>query len=134
MRGYAQKSVDNIHDTLSAILRSAVDWGYVPENPAKGVRPPKLRPVRPKWVLTTSQARALLQALTELPRTVVGVAIATGLRRGELLALRWKDIDQRARTITVREAVYDGTFDTPKTEAGCRQLPLSAAAVQLLAV
>ena len=62
---------------------------------------------------------------------MVGLAIATGLRRGELLALRWKDADRECAH--VREAVYDGTFGTPKTEAGCRQVPLSAAALQLLA-
>ena len=133
LAGYAPKSVDNIHDTLSAILRSALEWGYLPENPAKGVRLPKLRTVRPRWVLTTAQATALLQSLAVLPRTMVGLAIATGLRRGELFALRWKDLDQQARVLTVREAVYDGTFGTPKTEAGCRQVPLSAAAVHLVA-
>jgi hypothetical protein len=46
---------------------------------------------------------------------MVGLAILSGLRRGELFALRWKDIDERARMLTVREAVYDGTFGTPKT-------------------
>jgi integrase len=131
--GYAPKSVDNIHDTLSAILRTAVEWGHLPDNPAKGVRLPKLRTVRPRWVLTTAQATTLLQSLAVLPRTMVGLAIATGLRRGELFALRWKDVDQPARVLTVRQAVYDGTFGTPKTEAGCRQVPLSAAAVHLLA-
>jgi hypothetical protein len=43
-----------------------------------------------------------------------GLAILSGLRRGELFALRWQDIDREARVLTVREAVYDGTFGTPK--------------------
>jgi integrase len=60
---------------------------------------------------------------------MVGLAILSGLRRGELFALRWKDIDECARVLTVREAVYDGMFSTPKTEAGQRQIPLSAAAL-----
>lgn len=64
---------------------------------------------------------------------MVGLAILSGLRRGELFALRWKDIDERGRLLTVREAVYDGTFSTPKTEAGVRQIPLSPSAVQLMA-
>ncbi len=41
-------------------------------------------------------------------------------------------MDKRARVLTVREAVYDGTFGTPKPEAGCRQVPLSVAALQLV--
>ena len=63
---------------------------------------------------------------------MVGVAILSGLRRGELFALRWKDIDERARLLTMREAVYDGRFDTPKTEAGSRQIPLSSRVLQLI--
>jgi integrase len=63
---------------------------------------------------------------------MVGLAILSGLRRGELFALRWKDIDEHARMLTVREAVYDGTFGTPKTDAGSRQIPLSETALQLL--
>jgi integrase len=72
-------------------------------------------------------------ALTPLARTMVGLAILSGLRRGELFALRWKDIDEQARWLTVREAVYDGTFDTPKTEAGSRQIPLSHMALRMVA-
>jgi integrase len=67
-----------------------------------------------------------------LPRTMVGLAILSGLRRGELFALRWRDIDEQARLLTVREAVYDGVFSTPKTEAGARQIPLSESALTLI--
>jgi integrase len=63
---------------------------------------------------------------------MVGLAILSGLRRGELFALRWKDIDEHARLLTVREAVYDGTFSTPKTKAGSRQIPLSDTAQRLV--
>jgi integrase len=131
--GYAPKSIDHTHDVLSAVLRTAVKWGHLQENPAAGVDLPKLKTVRPKWVLTTRQAAALLAALPSLARAMVGLAILSGLRRGELLALRWKDIDEQARLLTVREAVYDGAFDTPKTEAGLRQLPLSDAAFRFIA-
>jgi integrase len=123
--GYAPKSIDHIHDVLSAVLRTAVKWGHLQENPARGVDMPTLRCVRPKWALTTDQAAALVAALPLLARTMVGLAILSGLRRGELFALRWKDIDEHARVLTVREAIYDGTFSTLKTEAGSRQIPLS---------
>ena len=61
-----------------------------------------------------------------------GPASGSGLRRGEIFALRWKDIDEHARVLTVREAVYDGTFSTPKTAAGSRQMPLSETALRLV--
>ena len=130
--GYAPRSIDHIHDVLSAVLRTAVKWGHLQENPARGVDLPTLRNVRPKWALTVAQATALLTALPLLPRTMVGLAILSGLRRGELFALRWKHIDEQARLLSVREAVYDGVFDTPKTEAGSRQIPLSTAARELV--
>jgi integrase len=131
--GYAPKTVDHIHDVLSAILRTAMKWGHIKENPARGVDLPALRCVRPKWALTTSQAAALLADLSVLPRTMVGLAILSGLRRGELFALRWKDIDEQKQLLTVREAVYDSTFSAPKTAAGLRQIPLSELARLLIA-
>jgi integrase len=132
-RRYAPQSIDHIHDVLSAILRTAMKWGHLRENPARGVDLPKLPCVRPKWALTTSQAAILLGGLAALPRTMVGLALLSGLRRGELFALRWRDIDEQSRLLTVREAVYDGVFATPKTEAGARQIPLSDTAVTLMA-
>jgi integrase len=131
--GYAPKSVDHVHDVLSAILRTAVKWGHLQDNPARGVDLPTLKNVRPKWALTRPQATALLGELGILPRTMVGLAILAGLRRGELFALRWRSIDEQPGWLAVREAVYDDVFDTPKTEAGTRQIPLSAAVVSLLA-
>jgi integrase len=130
--GYAPKTIDHIHDVLSAVLRTAVEWGHLQVNPAREVDLPTLRCVRPKWALTTAQAAALLEALPALPKAMAGLAILTGLRRGELFALRWKDLDLAERSLTVREAVYEGNFDTPKTTAALRRVPLSAAAVQLL--
>lgn len=129
-QGYAPKSIDHIHDVLSAVLKTAVKWGHLQENPARGVDLPKLKTVRPKWALAPQQAAALLEKLSPLGRAMVGLAILSGLRRGELFALRWQDIDEKSRVLTVREAVYDSTFDTPKTEAGLRQVPLSEAALR----
>jgi integrase len=129
---YAPKSIDHIIDVLSAVLRTGMKWGHLQENPARGVELPTLRTVRPRWALTVEQARALLQKLSPMPRALVGLALLSGLRRGELFALRWRDVDLRTRTLTVREAVYDGHFSTPKTAAGVRQIPLADAAVDLL--
>ena len=131
--GYAPKSIDHIHDVLSAVLRTAVKWGHLQDNPARDVDLPTLKTVRPKWVLTTHQAAQLLEALPPLARTMAGLAILSGLRRGELFALRWRDLDEDDRFLIVREAVYEGRFDIPKTAAGVRQIPLSDAALKLVA-
>jgi integrase len=130
---YAPKSIDHIHDVLSAILRSAVKWGHLQANPARGVEMPRLKTVRPKWALTVDQAIALFDQLPWLlPRTMVGLALLGGARRGELFAFRWRDLDEQNRCLHVREAVYEGTFDEPKTDASVRPIPLSDTALQLL--
>jgi integrase len=130
--GYAPKTIDHMHDVLSAVLRTAVKWGHVAENSARGVDLPTLKTVRPKWVLTTAQAAALLAELPPLARTMAGVALLTGLRRGELFALRWQTVNLTEAHLTVQEAVYEGAFGTPKTDAGVRRVPLSEATVALL--
>ena len=66
--GYAHKTIDHIHDVLSALLRTAVKWGHLHENPTRGVDLPALRTVRPKWVLTIQQAAKLLESLPPLGR------------------------------------------------------------------
>ena len=93
---------------------------------------PRLKTVRQKWALTIEQAGALVVHLPVLPGTLVGLALLTGLRRGELFALRWWDVDEPNRSLHVRAAVYEGVFDDPKTTASLRTIPLPEAALQLL--
>jgi integrase len=130
--GYAPKSIDHIHDVLSAILRTAVKWGHLSDNSARGVDLPTLKTVKPKWALTIRQGSALLKVLPPLARTMVGLALMTGVRRGELFALRWKNVSLEERHVTVDEAVYEGSFGTPKSSAGLRRVPLSEATVRLM--
>jgi integrase len=131
--GYAPKTIDHIHDVLSAVLRTAVEWGHLTDNPAHRVKLPKVTTVRPKWALTTEQAALLLQTLPPLPKTMVGLVLLSGIRRGELFALRWRAVNEEVRCLMIREGVYEGKFDTPKTPASVRDVPLSDAVMQLIA-
>jgi integrase len=100
-----------------------VTWKKLVENPAEGVELPRLKgkAKRKKWALTKEQAGALIGKIGPLkPRTMVALAITAGLRRGELLAARWKYLDGDASKIAVKEAAYRGHIDTPKTEKGER--------------
>jgi integrase len=55
---------------------------------------------------------------------MVSLIAATGLRVGELLALRWSALDLVGGTLSVRESVFEGTFQSPKTQRARRTIPL----------
>ena len=74
----------------------------------------------------------LTGALREPVRSFTLLLVLTGLRVGELLALRWGNVDLNARLLRVIETVYDGHFDKPKTKRGMRTIPIGAATVELL--
>ena len=63
----------------------------------------------------------------------MGLTLLSGVRRCDVFALRWIDLDEQGRCLRIREAVYEGAFDSPKTEASAPQIPLSAAAMALMA-
>ncbi|HXU19790.1 MAG TPA: site-specific integrase [Verrucomicrobiae bacterium] len=67
----------------------------------------------------------LIPSLEEPVRTIVLVAVLTGLRIGELLALRWKHLDFLCGAIQIRETVSEGKFGTPKTKSSRRDVPMS---------
>ena len=76
--------------------------------------------------------RRLLAVLPEPCRSVVSVAVLTGKRIGEILALRWKRIDLLRGTIEVAENYSCGEFVTPKTRSSRRVIPMSSALADVL--
>jgi integrase len=74
----------------------------------------------------------LLSVLEEPERTLVLMAVLTGMRVGELLALRWKNVDFQRRIVRVRESVYEGHISTPKTQGGIRDIPFGPTLEQAL--
>jgi integrase len=131
-RKYAPNSIDHFHEVMNAVMRTAVTWYGLEKNPAHGVQIGRIKPVRKKWALTTVQANALLERLPLKPRTMVALDITTGLRRGELEAVRWEALNESEGYIRVKEHHYRGNIDDPKTEAGFRNAPVSAPVLMLL--
>ena len=70
--------------------------------------------------------------LKEPARSIATVLVLTGLRIGEILALRWKYVDLCRHTLRVAETVYDGHFDTPKSQRSARIVPLAEEACSTL--
>jgi integrase len=74
----------------------------------------------------------LLKEVDEPLRMMVGLIAATGLRIGELLALRWRALDLEVGTLQVRESVYEAKTQQPKTQKARRTIPLGPHAIALL--
>lgn len=130
--GLAWETVAHIKNVLSNVLGKAVEWGYLHENAARLVRLPRRGPQKQRPFLRPEEVQRLLAALSEPSRSIVILLVLTGLRIGELLALRWSDVDFSESCLRVHQTVYDGRFDTPKTQASAAPLPLSQEAVYTL--
>lgn len=94
---------------LRSILAEAVETDYIRKNPARLLKVPRLKPVA-KPYLIVEQVTALLEAAKWQPRdyTLLTVILMTAFRPSELFALRWKNLDGEARTLTIAETVYRG--------------------------
>jgi integrase len=123
-------------DVLSIALNDAVRLKLIRSNPAAAVKKPKT-PKREMLCLNEVAAKAVLNAAVGAPvGTLVTVALGTGCRQGELLALMWEDIDLKAGTLTIRRSLAQTKkgFVTkePKTAASRRTLTLPAFVVESL--
>ena len=118
-------SVHGMRTTLSKVLQAAVDWNLLEQNPARGLRLGDRTPRTERLYLNAAELRILLVSLPEPCRTLVLVAVLTGLRIGEILALRWKSFDLLRGTIQVRETMSEGLFGLPKTKCSRRDVPMS---------
>jgi integrase len=123
--GYSSSTIHGIRTTLAKVLDVAVESGYFDRNPAHGIKTGEREANQEKRLLTPAQIRALLPALTEPCRTIVLVAVLTGMRIGEILALRWKRLDLLRGAVEVAETFSDGQFGTPKTRSSRRVIPMS---------
>jgi integrase len=98
--GLSARSVLHVHRALHRALRQAVRWRLLAVNPAADLELPPVTDA-PMVTLTHEQARALLAVAEGWQHTLVLLGLATGARLGELLALRWTDVDLQAGTIRI---------------------------------
>jgi integrase len=135
--GLSRRTVLRYHQVLHAALRQAVRWQLLVRNPADAVEPPR-PPRRELQVPDAAEVRALLAAADGTPYgPLVRLAILTGMRRGELLGLRWGDVDLDAAVLHVQQSAQRITgqgmiFRQPKTRLSRRAIALSPVAVALL--
>jgi len=132
--GLSGSTVQKVHHVLHKALAQAVRWDLIPRNPADSVKAPTPTP-REMNPLSASEARRLLEAAQgDRLEALYVVAIHTGMRRGELLGLKWKDVDLEGYTIRVRRTLTrEGNsyaLGEPKTKKSRRTLKLTQRAME----
>jgi integrase len=143
--GLAPKTVRNHLTLLGLMFRQARKWRWVSENPLELVDPPPLEETEAETLTTDAIARVIAayrdlaakaddgdRHWIESARRMTIVALSTGLRRGELLGLRWQDVELLERRLHVRQAFVRGEMTTPKSRAGRRVVELGDHAVAAL--
>ena len=124
--GLAPATIQATLIPLKALYRRAVARGEVALNPTSGLELPAVRGGRDR-VASPDEAERLIRALSADDRALWATALYAGLRRGELMALRWPDVDLAAGVIRV-ERSWDAVegYIEPKSAVGRRSVPVAA--------
>jgi integrase len=137
--GLSNRSVRYVHTITHRMFKDAVRWGRLARNPVDAADPPKATAaVKRKFATwTAEQLRAFLIG-TRRDRLYAAflVLATTGMRRGEVLGLRWRDLDLETGRATIVQTVitvkHAMQFGDPKTAAGARTISLDPATVTAL--
>jgi integrase len=134
--GLSATSVGHLHSVIHKSLGDAARWGKVARNVASLVTRPKAKRHEMR-VLSPEESRAFLEAANgERLEALLTLAITSGMRQGEILALKWADVSLDAATLAVRATLQrtkDGfDFAEPKTPRSRRQIALTKTAVDAL--
>ncbi len=127
------KTVKHIRTAFGTILEAAVRDDLLISNPVRKTRMPRRGVVDEKAPIAPEGLKALIEKLAEPSRSIASLLAMTGLRIGELLALRWQDVDLQGGFLSVRQTVYEGHFDEPKTRRSKRRIPLGPRCVEIFA-
>jgi len=120
----ARGSKAKIRNIMSALYSHAIRWEWATRNPIASVRQSAKRQSVPE-VLTVDELVKLLSAIPEPFRTAVFLDGSSGLRVGELLGLKWEDVDFKKNVIHIRRSIVKQKIGPPKTEASQKPIPLN---------
>lgn len=129
--GAAPKTIVNALTLLHQIFEFGERKGWCQSNPCKQVQRPQLEDAADIHFLAMEEVEALVRSspqdhpLGPTDRALYLTATMTGLRQGELLALRWRDVDWAASRIRVRQNYVRGHWGTPKSRRGSRSVPMA---------
>ena len=137
-KGLSAKTVRNIHQIISSALKLAVEQRLIAHNPADGCALPKAERKEMQTLPVEQLTSFLREAKDSGVFALYYIDLTTGLRRGELLGLKWSDIDLEKGDLRVQRQIgrIDGKIiEMPlKTKNAYRTLPLSADAISVLKI
>jgi integrase len=117
-------TLERIKAFLSAVFKTAKRLGIIDgENPVRDSKVPAGTPKRKTHAYSLQEIAKILSVLPEPARTVCLCAAHTGLRKGEIEGLRWKDFD--GNTLQIESSMWQGIRQEPKTEAGKASIPVT---------
>lgn len=135
--GLSAQTVRHHHTALHKALQTAVEWGLLGRNVADAVRPPRAQRSEMR-IWYEDDISSFLQATRDTPYyTLFYLALFTGMRRSELLALRWQDVDFILSQVYVSRSLHrlrggKFVFRSPKTAKGMRTVALPPSAILVL--
>jgi integrase len=134
--GLSASTVHKVHTILHKAFARAVAWQMVPRNVTDAVDPPRPAP-REMRPLSPAEARKLLDAAQgDRLEALYVLAVTTGMRQGELLALKWQDVDLGNATVSIRRTLTRSggryTLGEPKTKKSRRSIRLTPRAANVL--
>jgi len=120
-----------IRNLFSTLFSHAIRYEWAARNPITAVRTSGKR-LRTPDILTADEFQALILELSQRERVMVLLDGSTGLRRGELIALRWRDIDFELKQANVTHTIWRNVEGNTKTEASKKPVPLHALVIEEL--
>jgi integrase len=134
--GLSPSTVHKMHAILHKALSQALKWHMVPRNVTEAVSPPRPTPKEMRPLTSQEACRLLQEARGNRLEALYVLAVTTGMRQGELLALRWQDVDIENGVVSVRRTLTRNgggiEMGEPKTKKSRRSIRLTPRAVEAL--
>ena len=125
------RPMTNIIVPLKTMFKYAVKWDYLKVSPALDLQKPKYDTPEMDF-FTQEEAKRLIEAIPEYWRPLIKLMFMTGVRPGEAIAMRWKDVDLAHGIVNVRYTLDRGELLSPKTNNARRRIPIPGELVRAL--
>lgn len=130
--GLSTKRVNDIKNLLGNILRDAVDDNIIQSNPVSKSKSLRVVPVKEIQPFSLEEIQIILNSLIGQSKNIIATLFFTGLRTGELIGLKWSDIDFERKTIEVNRTIRKGIIGNTKTLSSERIIPIIESLEQYL--